>query len=256
MDDVTAPSQAGQLERADGPRLAFVRSAGLAPEIVFLGGWASTMSGTKSLFLEAHARRLGHAFTRFDYRGHGASDGRFEDATIGDWLDDTLAVLDAVVRHPFVLVGSSMGAWLMLLAALARPDRLRGLVGIAAAPDFTTRLLEPALTAAQRESLEREGLVALPSAYGDPVPLRPRFLEEGARHALLGAPIAIGRPVHLLHGQDDADVPWQLSLELAARLKAPHVTLELVKDGDHRLSRPSDLRRIMHALDHVLEDAL
>ncbi len=235
--------------------LGHCRSCGNGPEVLFLGGFASDMTGTKARFLEAHCLATGRAFTRFDYRGHGASSGRFEDMTIGDWLADATAMLDRVVDGPAVLVGSSMGGWLMLLLALARPERIRGLVGIASAPDFTERLLRPALSAEALAELRDKGVCRLPSAYGEPLPITARLLDEGREHLLLGAPIAIGCPVHLLHGQEDRDVPWRMSLELAGGLRSRQVTLELVKDGDHRLSRDADLRRIASALDRVAEVA-
>jgi pimeloyl-ACP methyl ester carboxylesterase len=243
------------LEPGDGRRIAHVRLPGDQPEIVFLGGFRSDMTGTKAAFLEAHCRARGHAFTRFDYTGHGASSGRFEDGSIGDWLEDTLAVLDHVVQEHFLLVGSSMGGWLALLAGLSRPERLVGIVGIAAAPDFTARLTEPTLTAGQKLALERDGIAYQPSAYGDPLPITRRLLEDGRRHLLLEAPIPLACPVHLLQGQEDAEVPWRTALDLAARLESAAVTVELVKDGDHRLSRESDLRRLASAVDRVLGSA-
>lgn len=244
------------LDCGNGRTLAYEHSAGHSPEIVFLGGYASDMTGSKAVFLEAHARRLGQAFTRFDYRGHGQSPGVFEEHVISEWRDDVLAVLDHVVQGPFVLVGSSMGGWLMLLAGLVRRERLRGLVGIAAAPDFTQRLMEPGLSDAQRIELAQKGRILMPSAYGDPVPLRQGFLDDGRNNLLLGSVIEIDRPVHLLHGQLDPDVPWETSIDLAAALRSPHVTVELVKDGDHRLSRDEDLRRIGHAVDRILDACL
>ncbi len=243
------------LELGPAESLAFCRSPGSGPEVLFLGGFASDMTGTKALFLEAHCRGTGRAFTRFDYRGRGASSGRFEDGTIGDWLADAIAVLDRVVEGPAVLVGSSMGGWLMLLLALARPERVKGLVGIASAPDFTERLLRPGLSVEALAELRDKGLCRLPSAYGEPLPITARLLDEGREHLILGAPIAIGCPIHLLHGQEDPDVPWRMSLELAGRLESRQVTLELVKDGDHRLSRETDLRRIASALDRIVEVA-
>lgn len=242
-----------RLARGADEWLAYERIAGRAPEVVFLGGFASDMTGTKALRLEAHCRARGLAFTRFDYRGHGASSGRFEDGTIGGWAEDAIAVLDRVVEGPAVLVGSSMGGWLMLLAALARPERVKGLIGIASAPDFTERLMRQALTPKEKAALARDGVLHRPSAYGPPLPITARLIEEGEAHLLLAEPIAIGCPAHLLHGQADHDVPWELSLELADRLASRRVTLELVKDGDHRLSREADLRRIAAALDRVLE---
>lgn len=245
-----------QLASGDGGRLAFRRTEGTPPEVVFLTGLRSDMTGAKALRLEEHCRKAGRAFTRFDYRGHGASAGRFEDGCVGDWLEDTLAVLDRVVAGcPCVLVGSSLGGWLAVLAALARPGQVRGLVGLAPAPDFTEDLIRPQLAPDQAAALARDGLFLAPSTYGDPVPITRRLLEDGARHLLLRAPIPLRIPVHLLHGQEDPDVPWQTSLRLAARLESPAVTVELVKDGDHRLSREEDLRRMTAAVDRVLGQA-
>jgi pimeloyl-ACP methyl ester carboxylesterase len=213
------------------------------------------MTGGKALHLERHCAARAQAFIRFDYTGHGASGGRFEEGSIGHWADDTLAILDEVVEGPAVLAGSSMGGWIMLLAALARPERVQGLIGIAAAPDFTADLTQPGLTDAQRAILDRDGVMHLPSAYGTPTPITRQLLEDGARHLVLRKPLPIRCPVHLLHGQEDPDVPWTTSLRLAAALESPAVTVELVKDGDHRLSREADLRRITTALDRVLEQA-
>lgn len=241
------------LQRGSGEWVAYERHLGRHPEVMFLGGFASDMTGTKALRLEDHCRARGQAFTRFDYRGHGCSSGTFEAGTIGAWADDSIAVIDQVVEGPVVLVGSSMGAWIMLLVALARPERVKGLIGVAAAPDFTERLLRPELTPEEVRQLDRDGLVRRPSAYGEPLPITRALLEEGRTHLLLGDPIAIGCPVHLLHGQADPDVPWRLSLELAQALESREVTLELVKDGDHRLSREADLRRLTAALDRMLE---
>jgi pimeloyl-ACP methyl ester carboxylesterase len=246
---------AGHLNLAGRPPLAFVRTPGRPPTVMFLTGFRSDMTGGKALHLERHCARAGQAYLRFDYRGHGASGGRFEDGCVGDWCEDALAVLDGAVDGPVVLVGSSMGGWIMLLAALRRPERVRGLVGIAVAPDFTHDLILPRLTPEQRLRLDRDGVFLAPSAYGEPTPITRRLLEDGERHLLLRGPVPIRCPVHLLHGQQDPDVPWQTSLRLAALLESPAVTVELVKDGDHRLSREEDLRRIAAAVDRVLEQA-
>lgn len=240
-----------RLPLADGGAIAFHRLAGKGPEIVFLCGLRSDMQGSKALFLEEWCRSQGKAFTRFDYRGHGRSTGRFEEGCIGDWLADALAVLDRVVEGPFVLVGSSMGGWLALLAGLARRDRLAGLVGIAAAPDFTADLMEAQLTGAQRAQLAEHGFFEEPSPYGEPLRITRRLLEDGSRHLVLRSPIPLRCPVHLLQGQQDPDVPWETALRLAARLESPAVTVELVKDGDHRLSRDADLRRLAAAVERV-----
>jgi pimeloyl-ACP methyl ester carboxylesterase len=250
----TAPQH---LDLDGATRLAFCRTDGTLPEVVFLAGLRSDMNGAKAVRLEERCRGRGRAFTRFDYRGHGASSGRFEDGAVGDWLADTLAVLDRIVAgRPCVLAGSSMGGWLALLAALARPGQVRGLVGIAAAPDFTEGLIRARLSPGQAESLARDGLFLAPSAYGDPIPITRRLMDDGAGHLLLRrATIPLRVPVHLLHGQEDPDVPWQTSLTLAARLEGAAVTVELVKDGDHRLSREEDLRRIEAAVERVVAQA-
>jgi pimeloyl-ACP methyl ester carboxylesterase len=232
----------------DGRRLAFQRVAGRRPGVLFCGGYTSDMTGTKALALETFCRAQGRAFTRFDYSGHGASLGEFAEGTLGLWAEDALAIVDRATAGPLLVVGSSMGGWIMLLAALRRPERVRGLVGIAAAPDFTHDLILPGLTPEQRLLLDRDGVFLAPSTYGEPTPITRRLLEDGERHLLLRASIPIRCPVHLLHGQEDPDVPWLTSLRLAARLESPAVTVELVKDGDHRLSRPEDIDRLIAAV--------
>jgi pimeloyl-ACP methyl ester carboxylesterase len=240
------------LELPHGGRIAYARTAGVGPEILFLPGLRSDMGGTKALFLETLARQSGRAMTRFDYRGHGASSGCFDDHVIGDWLTDAQTVLDRVVAGPALLVGSSMGGWLALHLALRRPERVQGVVGIAAAPDLVTELLEPALTAAQKAELRQAGRVHLPSAYGTPLPITRRLLDEGRSWNLLGRALPITCPVHLLHGRLDPDVPWQLALRVAGCLSSAPVTLEIVEDGDHRLSREPDLRRLAAATERLL----
>ncbi|MDF1587512.1 alpha/beta hydrolase [Marinimicrococcus flavescens] len=248
-------SDIARLPLAGGGAIAWRRLEGQGPEIVFLCGLRSDMEGSKALFLEDWCRREGRAFTRFDYRGHGSSTGRFEEGCIGDWLADTLAVLDRVVQGRFVLVGSSMGGWLAVLAGLARNERLAGMVGIAAAPDFTADLMEARLSPAQRAQLAEHGFLKEPSPYGEPLRITRRLLEDGRRHRVLQGPIPLRCPVHLLQGQEDPDVPWETALRLAARLESEAVTVELVKDGDHRLSRDADLRRLAAAVERVLEQA-
>ena len=248
----TAPDR---LNLKDRPALAFVASPGRGPTVVFLTGFRSDMTGAKAVRLEQHCARRGQAFVRFDYRGHGASAGRFEDGCIGDWCDDALAIVDAATDGPLVLVGSSMGGWIMLLVARQRAERVSGLVGIAAAPDFTHDLILPQLTPVHRATLDRDGVFLAPSAYGEPTPITRRLLEDGERHLVLQASLPLCCPAHLLHGQQDPDVPWQTSLRLATRLESEAVTVELVKDGDHRLSREEDLRRIEAAVERVLEQA-
>jgi pimeloyl-ACP methyl ester carboxylesterase len=240
-----------RLEPEPGQGIACERLPGDGPELVFLCGLRSDMGGTKASRLRALAEARGWAFTRFDYRGHGRSSGRFEEGTIGAWLDDALLVLDRLVEGRFLLIGSSMGGWLALLAALARPERLSGLVLLAPAPDFPRRLILPSLSPEERAALERDGVVHLPSEYGEPLPVTRRLVEESAAHELLHGPIPLACPVHVLHGRRDADVPLALSLELVALLPRARVTLEPVEDGDHRLSREEDLRRLEAAVERV-----
>ncbi len=188
---------------------------------------------------------------RFDYSGHGASGGRFEDGTIGRWRDDALALMDALTTGKLLLVGSSMGGWIALLTALERPERITGVLGVAAAPDFTETLMWEAMTPGERAALTHDGVLPVPSQYGEPYPITLKLIEEGRSHRLLEGPIALACPVRLLHGQRDPAVPWELSLQTAAQIMAEDVQVILVKDGDHRLSRPSDLlllRRTLAAL--------
>lgn len=231
----------GRLNRGDGIELAWSRTEGSGPTVVFLPGFRSDMTGEKAKHLAAFCADRGHAMLRFDYSGHGASAGRFEDGTIGRWRDDALTVIDRLVTGKLVLVGSSMGGWIALLAALARPDRVAGLIGIAAAPDFTESLLWDALSFEERNTLMCQGLLKVPSQYGEPSPITRALIEDGRRHLLLGNAIALACPVRLLQGQCDPDVPWELALRIAEQLSAEDVQVLLVKDGDHRLSRKQDL---------------
>ncbi len=240
------------LARGPGRAIAYCRTAGRTPGVIFLPGFRSDMQGGKALALEAQCRSLGRAFVRFDYSGHGRSDGRFTDGTVGAWRDDVLDVLDALSAGPQVLVGSSMGGWLMLLAALARPERIAGLVGIAAAADFATRLMAQRLPPAAKEALARDGIVHLPSAYSpEPTPVTRRLVEEAHAHEILHAPIPLTCPVRLIHGTADPDVPWQLSLEVMQKLRSADVELHLIKDGDHRLSSDHDLARLCRVTEEV-----
>ena len=240
------------LERAGLPRLAYCATPGAAPGIVFLGGFGSDMSGTKATALEQAAIRRGQAFLRLDYRGHGQSEGRFIDGTIGDWFADALAVFDAVTVGPQILVGSSMGGWMALLLARARPDRVKAMVGIAAAPDFTARLMSEELTGEQRETLLRDKVLYRPSEYGDPMPITLKLVEDGDNHLLLDKPVPFAGPVRLLHGQRDPDVPWQIALRIAERMESGDVRITLIKDGDHRLSRPQDIALIVDTVNGLI----
>ncbi len=244
---------AARLSRPREESLAYHSAAGRAPGIIFLGGFLSDMTGTKARALEAYARGRGQAFLRFDYQGHGESSGRFEEGSIGRWAEDAITVIDELTEGPQVLVGSSMGGWIMLLAALARPERVAALLGIAAAPDFTEDLLWQRFPEEVKTEIETQGVHYEPSDYAEtPYPLTKRLIEEGRRHLLLRGAIPLTCPVRLLHGLRDPDVPWETALRLAERLESRNVEVILVKDGDHRLSEPADLRRLEATLDRLL----
>lgn len=235
--------QTEQLEH-DGAALAFRQSAGDAGRagLVWLGGFHSDMAGEKASQLHAAAEAAGRAFVRFDYFGHGESGGRFEDGTIGRWRSDALAVIDQLSDGPQVLVGSSMGGWMALLAALARPERVQGLMLIAPAPDFTERLMWGRMEDAVRQQILETGSWTRPSAY-DPAgyPITRALIEEGRTWSIMGREIAIECPARILHGGLDEDVPWAHSFELMGVLRTPDVGWSFIKDGDHRLSRPQDI---------------
>jgi pimeloyl-ACP methyl ester carboxylesterase len=231
----------GRLDRGDGVQLAWSKLDGAGPTIVFLPGFRSDMTGDKATALAAFCASRGQAMLRFDYSGHGASDGQFEHGTIGVWAGDALAVLDQLTTGELILVGSSMGGWLALLMALRRPARIAAIVGVAAAPDFTQNLMWEAMTFDERAQLMRDGLLRVPSKYGEPTPITRALIEEGRNHLLLDGPIPIDCKVRLLHGQADPDVPWELALRTSGLLTSNDVEVVLIKDGDHRLSRPRDL---------------
>lgn len=253
---MNAVPESGRLDRGDGHQLAWVRTPGTTPGVMFLGGFQSDMTGTKALALEAHCRAAGRAFLRFDYYGHGASTGRFEDGTIGRWRADALAAFDALTAGPQLLVGSSMGGWLATLLALDRAQRVAGLLTIAAAADFVIDLLPARLSPEQQQRLARDGRIELPSMYSDaPYPICARLIEEGRDHRLLHAPVPYHGPVRLLHGSADADVPWQTSLRLLERLESRDARLVLVKDADHRLSDPAAIALLCATLDELLDAA-
>ncbi len=236
------------LDRGDGTHLAYALTPGNLPTVAFLPGFRGDMTGDKATHLARFCAARKQAMLRFDYSGHGASGGRFEDGYVGRWTADALWLIDALTQGPLVLVGSSMGGWIALLAALARPERVAGLVGIAAAPDFTERLMWQAMAPIERERLMREGVLHVGSQYGEPYPITRRLIEDGRTRLLLDAPIALDCPVRLLHGQRDPDVPWETALRIAERLTGRDVRVTLVKDGDHRLSRPQDLALLQRVI--------
>ncbi len=240
--------ETGRTDRGDGVELAWVHTPGRGPCTVFLPGYMSDMQGSKALETERFCAAHGLACLRLDYSGHGTSGGAFAEGTIGRWTADALLLVDRLTQGPLLLVGSSMGGWIMLLAALARPERVMGLIGIAAGPDFTEDLMWAAMAPHERAQLLRDGVLPVPSQYGDAYPVTAGLIEDGRGRLLLRQPIPLRCPVRLLHGQRDPDVPWETSMRLADRLASDSVQVTLIKDGDHRLSRPEDLALLRQAL--------
>ncbi len=237
-----------------GTRIAYHKTAGISPGVVFLGGFMSDMEGSKALELEAYCRRAGRAFVRFDYWGHGQSSGQFADGTIGLWLKDALAVIDGLTEGPQILVGSSMGGWIALLAAKARRARVKGLVGIAAAPDFTVRHWAE-LSADDQQTIQRDGRLEVYSDYGpDPYVFTRALFEDGWQNRVNCSPIHLDIPVRLIQGLEDADVPWQTAMEIAGNLTGDDIEVILVPGGDHRLSEPNDLKRLVRVVDDMAKD--
>jgi pimeloyl-ACP methyl ester carboxylesterase len=239
----------GFLAGPDG-RIAWRRVDGNGPRITWLGGFNSDMTGTKAQALSDWAAATGRAFLRFDYFGHGASDGAFRDGTISRWRADALAVIDELTEGPLVLVGSSMGGWIACLAALSRPERVQSMVLLAPAPDFTEKLMKPAFAPEVLDEIMETGSWTRPSPYGDEgYPITRALLEDGARWSILDAPVAIHCPVHILQGGADEDVPWRHALSLALAIEGDQVVFTLVRDGDHRLSREADIERLIRSVE-------
>ena len=242
-----------QITTPEGRRIAYDFTAGQGPCVVFLGGFKSDMTGTKAVYLKAWAKAQGRAFLRLDYSGHGASGGAFLDGAIGDWFEDALEVITGVTKGPLILVGSSMGGWIALLLAKAIPARIVGLVGIAAAPDFTEDSMWASFTPAQRAALAA-GQVELPSDYSDaPYIITRRLIEEGRNRLVLRAPLDLPFPVRLLQGTADTDVPPAVALRLLEHASGPDIRLALVKGADHRFSTPACLAMITTSVSEVLE---
>src|SRR3982751_3315066 len=249
----------GSTGRAPGSTSGAPGSTTGAPGLFWLGGFNSDMRGTKALALDSWAAEHGRACIRFDYSGHGESGGAFIDGTIGRWLEEASAVFEQFCRGPQVVIGSSMGGWMGLLLARAIANRdakqatLAGLVLIAPAPDFTEQLMWNAFSDEVREEIRTKGVWMRPSEYGDgaPYPITYALIEEGRNHLLLGSAIEVGCPVRILQGAQDPDVPWQHAFALAHRLPSEDVVLTMIQDGDHRLSRPQDIARIMAAVKEI-----
>jgi len=236
------------LDRGDGVKLAYAHIPGRDPTVVFLPGYKSDMEGTKAVDLAEFCAARGQAFLRLDYSGHGASGGDFMDGTIGTWLADALRVINHATTGSLILIGSSMGGWIALLAALALQDRVAGLIGIAAAPDFSEALVWDQLSFAERTEVMDRGFIMRPNPYGDAYPFTRALIEDGRTRLLLDSPIPLTCPIRMLHGQEDNEVPWELALRVADQVESPNVRVILVKDGDHRLSRPEDLALLRETL--------
>ena len=240
------------LARTDGERVAVRAIAGAGPTVVWLGGFKSEMAATKAQALADWAASADRSYIRFDYFGHGDSSGRFQDGTVTRWREDALAVIDERTEGDLVLVGSSMGGWIACLTALARPERVRALVLIAPAADFTETLMAPEIPPEGRAALAADGVWLRPSPYGDAYPITQALLDDGARWSILGrGPIDIRTPVRILQGAVDPDVPWRHALALADALASDDVIFTLIKDGDHRLSRLQDIARLIAAAEEV-----
>ena len=246
-------SEAQHLTTQTGRRIAFHQTTGQGPGVVFLGGLRSDMTGSKALYLQDLAQQQGRAFLRFDYSGHGQSSGQFEDGAIGDWFEDAQAAL-ALTQGPQILIGSSMGGWMALLLARAYPSRVAGLVGVAAAPDFTEDGMWAGFDDSQRKLLLSAGQIALESDYSDdPTIITRRLIEDGRNHFVLRSPLALPFPTRFLQGTDDVDVPPSVALALLNHATGPDIRLTLVKGADHRFSTPECLALIGAALGDVTQ---
>ena len=242
------------LKREDGETIAYLKRDGNAPCLVWLGGFKSDMMGTKAEALDSWAREQRRAYLRFDYFGHGKSSGEFRKGTISRWRDDALDVLDRLCEHPQILVGSSMGGWIAILAALARPDKVKGLLLLAPAPDFTEALMWADMSDEVRRQIMAKGEWQRPSAYGEgPYPITRNLIEDGRKNLLLGGPIALSCPVRILQGMADPDVPWEHAMKLVEKIGGNPV-ITLVKRGDHRLSTEEDLARMKSAVDALVSE--
>lgn len=265
MPDAISDTVLDFITVGEGPlarRIAVRRRTGKGPGLVWLGGFKSDMQGSKAVALDAWAGEHGRAMVRFDYSGHGESGGDFADGTIGRWLEESLAVFERFCGGPQILIGSSMGGWMALLLAREIKKRqetqeavasLSGLVLIAPAPDFTEELMWKNFSPAVKKEIETKGLWLRPSDYGDgsPYPITRNLIEEGRNHLVLGSAIDLGCPIRILQGAKDPDVPWQHAFALTHRLPADDVVLTMIQDGDHRLSRPQDIARILAAVAEI-----
>ena len=248
---MTSPNPPSMLIRPDGQSLAYHHTAGFSPGVLFCSGFMSDMEGTKAIALEKAMTGLNRSYTRFDYLGHGQSTGHFQDGTISRWTDDALAILDNCTAGPQIIVGSSMGGWIGLRMALLRPERVAGFIGIAAAPDFTTRMWDD-MPEEGKQAIKTQGFWEQPSEYSDePYIITRKLIDDGPRNFLLNGAINVTCPVHLLQGMKDDSVPWKTALDIQEALVAEDVTVCLIKNGDHRLSEPDDITRLILATERL-----
>ncbi|MBL6935786.1 MAG: alpha/beta hydrolase [Alphaproteobacteria bacterium] len=253
MNDTQSPPSPQFLACEDGESIAYHALPGRTPGIVFFGGFLSDMTGTKAMSLETLCQQTGQAFVRFDYFGHGASSGAFTEGTISRWKADAVKILDEATQGPQILVGSSLGAWIMILAALERRERVAGMVSIAGAPDFTEDLIWEGLSEEDRKTLEETGSVGIPNPYGDePTPVSRALIEDGRENLVLRGTIPLTCPVRLLHGLLDREVPPETSLKLATSLDSENVAVTFIKNGDHRLSNLESLSRVFLTVAELL----
>ena len=246
-------TQIQKIQSSNGTELAYQFQPGKAPVVVFLPGYKSDMAGTKATMLSQYCQRNSQACLLFDYSGHGVSGGDFIDGTIGRWTQDAVEVIKHVVGdQPVLLVGSSMGGWVMLLAALHLKQQLAGMLGIAVAPDFTEELMWQGFTLEQKSKIQEQGVIYLPSDYDEPYPVTYKAILDGRENLLLHGPIDINCPARFIHGMQDQDVPWECTLRTIQQLSAKDVQLRLLKDGDHRLSNDDQLAIIKQMLDELL----
>lgn len=243
------------LETENGRWIAYHRTEGVGPGVVFLGGFNSDMGGTKAVYLEDWAKSQGRAFLRFDYSGHGESSGAFTDGAIGDWAEDAVAAINRLTTGPQIIVGSSMGGWICAIITQIFPEKVAGIVGIAAAPDFTEDSMWANFDEKQRADLEKMGQVALPSDYGEPYIITKRLIEDGRQNLVLRKPLNFPFPARFLQGTADADVEQSVALNLLEHATGDDIQLTLVKDADHRFSKPDCLNFITDAIKEVLARA-
>ena len=239
------------IETPQGRRIAYNKISGDGPGVIFLGGFRSDKEGTKAIYLQEWAEKSGRAFLRFDYSGHGESSEAFEDGCIGDWAQDAAAVLTVLTEGPQILVGSSMGGWVSLLLARKFPNRIAGLVGIAAAPDFTEDGFWADFSQGAKESVMEYGSISLPSEYGEPLVITKRLIEDGRTNLVLRDPLELPFPTRFLQGTDDEDVSQDTALKLLEHASGPDISLTLVKGADHRFSTPECLEMITTAIEEI-----